>query len=92
MVLVHGRAGAHPVEQLVLLSISGDHVSSALVVTSKHTSKHHKVSTSSKCLGYITRACTTTILEGGRDVELIINVKVYMSSTVDCAHFKRVRA
>ena len=67
MVLVHGRAGAHSVEELVFLPVLGDNVSPALVVAGKHTAKHHKVSSCSKRLGNVTRASAATILEGAND-------------------------
>lgn len=64
MVFIHGCTGAHSIEQLIFLPVLGDDVSSTLVMAGKHTAKHHKVSPRTKRLGNVTRASTTTILEG----------------------------
>ena len=67
MVLIHGRTGAHPIEHLVFLSISHDQLPAALVVAGEHSTEHHKVGTSSEGFSDITRAGTTTILQGKRE-------------------------
>lgn len=43
-VFLHGRVGAHAVEEFVLLAVLLDDLAGALVVTSQHSSHHHKVS------------------------------------------------
>ena len=44
-VLVHGCGGAHAIEQLILLPIMFDGLPSRLIVASKHSPQHNKVST-----------------------------------------------
>lgn len=59
---LHGCGWAHPVEQLELLAVLLDHLSPWFCVSSKHATQHHKVGSSPKSLGYITRAGTASIL------------------------------
>lgn len=43
-IFLHGRVGAHAVEEFVLFALLLDDLAGALVVTSQHSSHHHKIS------------------------------------------------
>lgn len=45
-IFLHGCVGAHAIEEFVLLAILLNDLSGALVMACKHSSHHHKVSTS----------------------------------------------
>ena len=62
LVFFHCRWRWHSIKQLSFSSVLLDYFSTWLIMASKHSSKHHKISTGSNCLCNISRACAATIL------------------------------
>ena len=62
LVFFHCRWRWHSIKQLSFSSVLLDYFSTWLIMASKHSSKHYKISTGSNCLCNISRACAATIL------------------------------
>ena len=59
----HGSAGGHAIKLFEFFSAFNNEFSARLIMTCKHSTKHHKICSSSKSFRNITRACATSILK-----------------------------
>lgn len=63
LVLLHGGVGGHSVEELPLLPVLLDDLSSGLVVAGQHASQHHEVGSGSDGLGHVSGAGAAAVLK-----------------------------
>ena len=80
-VFLHGGGRTHAIEQLEFLALLLNHLPSRFRVTCKHSSQHHKIGTSTKRLGYITRTRTASILIKEGIIGVIVK-SIYIGVTV----------
>lgn len=80
-VFLHGGGRTHAIEQLEFLALLLNHLPSRFRVTRKHSSQHHKIGTSTKRLGYITRTRTASILIKEGIIGVIVK-SIYIGVTV----------
>lgn len=80
-VFLHGGGRTHAIEQLEFLALLLNHLPSRFRVTRKHSSQHHKIGTSTKRLGYITRTRTASVLIKEGIIGVIVK-SIYIGVTV----------